>query len=298
MAAGQRIDAALSLSPAGGYGPPPAGILRVFDADGDPLYASPDPGAANVRLHSDTDATFYLGVSGSPHWNYDPVTGTNGGTAAQTSVTYALTLSTVDPPVGDAVADNTAHAPRWFMAAGDSRSLDVIIGDGGTGAADVDLYALDISVGATLISRVPDTGHVRMFNPDGTELFPGRVTSDAGLVRSNFTIPYSGTVYVGFSGRGNTTYSAIDPDGPLGIEATFTADIELTPLDTPDADAGDTLASARRVAFELGRILPRDLIVVLAPIRPPSGASSATTSTGDATSMSTKSLPPPDTNRP
>ena len=169
----------------------------------------------------------------------------------------------------DAVGNTLASATA--LGVGPNSSLTV------TGrlntSPDVDLYRLDAATagGQLSVSSTLGSGHFRLFNEAGAQLF-------SSSTLSRLVLPAAGTYYLGYTGFGNTAYNAVDGTGATNgnIIGDYTltlryADPGATSLDAiaavagsgtpteaqvPSANAGETITlngngftSATRVVF-------------------------------------------------
>lgn len=240
--AGQRLAFDIDTPPSGGLGD---SYLRLFDAAGNQI-AYNDDGAGGLDSYLDwtftADGTYYIGVSGFPNSNYNPITGggdVNGATGA-----YALRIYPIDP-------DDQLSEATMLSAVPPKRVVSASIEQSG----DVDMYAFTVSAGRTLsfdidpgaTSPLPDS-YIRLFDNGGSVLAenddgaaPGEDpnTFDSYLTYT-FTTP--GTYYLGVSGYGNSSYDAVfgELDG-----ASATGSYVLT---IDDADPNDQISEATPLA--------------------------------------------------
>lgn len=116
-----------------------------------------------------------------------------------------------------------------------SQSVSAVLGDGGFGLLDRDIFSFTADAGTTLSIEVNSGGifnsAFRLFDPQGQELtlVAPNGTSDANL--ENFIIREAGTYYIGVSETSNLTY---DPTAVAGGSAalttgSYTLDVTVSP---------------------------------------------------------------------
>ncbi len=241
---GSALSAVTSL-PAGGS--PADTYLRLFDALGNEL-ASNDNDPAGGTLYSaltytfTASGTYYLGVSGAPNSAYDPTTA--GGGVGGSTGDYRLDLGLTSPAdVGDTLtsAQVTGLGPLsgGYSAAGS-------LGDGATGAADVDLYQFQATAGSMLsaTTALPTGGlstdtYLRLFDASGNELASNDNDPAGGTLYSalSYAFTAAGTYYIGVSGSPNTAYNpAAAGSGVAGSTGDYQLALNLI---TPTLSIGD-----------------------------------------------------------
>ena len=158
------------------------------------------------------------------------------------------------PPAAGEPNDSLATATA-VPTSGGRATVSGTIGDGGYAAADVDLYAISVAAGCVLTVDIdaatlptPSTldSYVRIFNSAGSQL---AFNDDAGgsldsLV--SYTVPATGTYYVGISSYGNSAYSAVTAGTATVGQTTgaYTANITVS-LPAPTADIIDVTPDPR-----------------------------------------------------
>ncbi len=196
-------------------------FLRLFNAQGTQLASNddgPTPGEANsVEAFLDftftTGGTFFVGVSGFPNTNYNPLTG--AGDATGSIGAYRLTLT----PVGD-LDDQIAEAVS-LGAMTQTRTATGAI-DLGT---DVDMFSFTVTAGQRVTIDVDRPSgsldsFLRLFDANGTELAvndDGPTPGEANSVESflDLTFNVGGTFFLGVSGFGNGAYDPLTGNGDL-----------------------------------------------------------------------------------
>ncbi len=234
--------------------------LRLFDAAGNELAASddatdPDSGLSNTDpyiVHTfGTAGTYYAAVSGAPNHVYDPFVEVSG--ASGDLGDYRLRIRSV----GSATDSNGTLATATPLAGPGTVSAG--IGDEPANGLDVDLYAIDVSAGATVgfdvdadedgspldsvLRLFDDTGAELAYSDDATDPDSGTWSFDS-YISHEFTT--GGTYYIGVSGYRNTIY---DPHTILSGRAGSTGAYDLTvTVDVHGADLAADIAVAIREA--------------------------------------------------
>ena len=210
VAAGQRVGFDIDR---------PSGTLdsrlRLFNAAGT-LLDSNDDGAAPgeafttesyLEFTFSTGGTYYIGVSGFGNSGYDPVTGL-GDTSGSTGL-FTLILTQIDPD--DSIAEAT------FLGAMDQARA--VAGESIDNGTDVDLYGFSVTAGQRItfdLDRPSGSldSYMRLFDSVGNTLAvnndgptPGESSSTESYLA--FTFSTAGTYYIGISGAGNATYTAV-----------------------------------------------------------------------------------------
>jgi hypothetical protein len=231
-------------------------ILRLFDANGNQLAYNDDynyPSLySKIEDYSFTTAgTYYVGVSGSPNWNYNPAAG-GSGTPYTTPSTgdYRLDLS-LFVPAADAAGDTLAKAQATGLGpTPGSFGVNASIGDGLYLNSDVDLYKVTANAGQVLtaLTSLPPGGasmytDLRVFDATGAEL-ANNAFGNYPYSRLEYQFTAAGTYYVGVSGYPNDYYNpTVANSGYPASVGDYHLDLTLA---TPTADAaGDTIATAQ-----------------------------------------------------
>ncbi|MFM9059116.1 MAG: DVUA0089 family protein, partial [Planctomycetaceae bacterium] len=190
--------------------------LRVFDASGRQLVANDDAGGvldSYLVFAPTTAGTYYVGVSSYGNSAYDPRSPGTAG-AGRTTGDYSISFALAAAPPPDA-GDTTATARAVTISAADMR-LSGLIGDGASGGRDVDIYAVVLAAGQTLVIDVDARSLaggstldscLRLFDAARRQL---AANDDAGGSFDSylaFTARTAGTYYVGVSGYGNAAYN-------------------------------------------------------------------------------------------
>jgi hypothetical protein len=234
--------------------------LRLFDAAGNELLFNDDQAAPDeLAWSADPYLTFtaaaagnyYIGVSGSGNFEYDPFTSGSGlGEGSTGSYTINFSLATVPPEANDTLTTamltglttNTPGTVNYTGAIGDNPDFSP--------ALDVDIYTVQLNAGETLIADLDvatdaflDAGF-RLFDALGNEV----AFNDNGAA-SDETISYdpflaftaiaTGNYFLGVSGFDNFTYDPfIAGSGDGGSTGEYTLTLTLSP------DIGDTIPTA------------------------------------------------------
>ncbi len=203
---------------------PPDTFLRLFDEDGTVLTFDDDGGEGALSRIADFVAPYtgryYLGVSGYPNSLYDPVTGT--GRAAGSVGDYVLHSHFTEwPDLGDTRA---TAVPIGGVGAWAFQISEKLGNTPDSGSQDVDLIALWGVVGdqfslETRANTVPGAQGVdtvlRLFDAGGNQV---AFSDDALGIYSqiDYTLPATGTYYLGVSGYPNSVYSLANADATTG----------------------------------------------------------------------------------
>ncbi len=245
------------------FGPTMDPLLRLFDAAGNELALNDDfltSRYGKLDYAFTTAGNYYLGVSGSPNYTYNP-TVAGSGTAADEQGAYGLQLTLINPPAVSAdVGDYTATA-QWtdvygYYYGNGYYVTNAQLGDGPYGARDVDMYLFYAYAGTTVTVRTQlpyatapavDT-YARLFalgsstqlaaNDDGP--------SEYGLYSYlTYTITQDNYYFVGVSGYPNSTYDPDAPDsGVDGETGLYRLEIFLSETaPAPVADVGDSFVN-------------------------------------------------------
>ncbi len=249
-------------------------FVRIFDAQGNELtFDDNDEGNflddftndSALAYAPDTGGEYYIGVSASGNFDYDPV---NGRTNFSSNVTspfstvgnYDLQIDIVEV-VADGDRDNTIAEAIDSGVSSTGETKEVLTG-AIEPASDVDLYQfqLDEGEGVTLDinSATMDSdldSYLRLFDAEGNELafdddddrnvIIEDTTSDSLI---NFIAETSGEYYVGVSSEGNTNYDAIAGSNNFdAVSGLSTGSYELT-IETAavvaDEDPDNTISEA------------------------------------------------------
>jgi hypothetical protein len=243
--AGQVLTARTSLPAGGTYMTP---ILRLFDAAGNPLGNPIYNYNNNLQYEFGTAGTYYIGVSGSGDYFYDPNAAGTGTNGSRGDYQLSLTLAT---PTADTAGDTLATAQATGLGPTNGAvSFNAHIGDGLYPLRDVDLYQIQATAGQGLTattSLVSGGAYMyttlRLFDSAGHPLAANNFGNYPGaLIRYVFTSP--GTYYIGVSDNGNVSYDPTNPSygAPVGQRGDYHLDLSLV---TAAVDTeGDTLATA------------------------------------------------------
>ena len=186
--------------------------LRLFNAAGTQLAFNDDFTGlySQITFTIPTTATYYIGVSGFSNSAYNPNSGGSG--IAGSTGDYRLTLTTTgtssDVPDTIGTALNTGMGPGAGSYINNSQ-----LGDGSFGVLDVDMYAFQATAGQQLTAQTLSTGGsdadtiLRLFNAGGTQLAVDDDGNGFPYSRITFTIPTTGTYYIGVSGYSNFGYN-------------------------------------------------------------------------------------------
>ena len=255
-------------------------LLRIFDATGNELTFDDDDDAnftgdfssdSAIAFAPNAAGEYYIGVSDSGNFDYDPV---NGRTNFSSNVTspfstvgnYELQINILNV-VADEDTDNTiAEAiDTGLSSTGETSTLVTAIIDP---ASDVDLYKFQLAAGegvtldidAAVLDADLDS-YLRLFDSEGNELafdddddrnvVVEDTTTDSWI---NFVAETSGEYYVGVSSEGNTDYDAIA--GSDNFSATsglsvgdYELAIDIAPV-VADTDPDNTIPEAINIAGE------------------------------------------------
>ncbi len=256
VGAGQVVDFDVD-TPTNG----PGGVdsfIRIFNSNGQEIAFNDDGVGLGenvavfdsyLRFTFATAGTYYVGVSNVNNTLYNASTGT-GDTAGGANSTGAYTLIVQTAPVVPADPDDQrSEVPGLgtitttpYVTSGASISPDT----------DVDLYQFTLSSGQVIDFDVDTTlngpgglgSFIRLFNSTGQQVAsnndgaaPGENTVgfDAYL---RYTVPSSGTYYVGISNANNTSYDTGTGDGDTAggsnSTGTYSLTVQAVPVDTDD----------------------------------------------------------------
>jgi hypothetical protein len=244
--AGQGLTAA--TSPVSG-GAPLTADLELFDAAGNRVANNTGNPSAPLLYIFPTAGTYYVGVSGSGNLVYDTNNPAPGGTPVGGQGDYHLNLNLVTAAT-DAAGDTLATALATGFGPTDGTATlatNAQIGDNFWGNRDVDLYQFQGTAGQRLTATTVETAPfyyapLRLFDAAGHQLY--FTYNYLSSTIQNFTLPATGTYYLGVSGYGNFNYTPTVAGS--GLPAIYTGTYSLTAtLFTPTPDAeGDTIGTA------------------------------------------------------
>lgn len=235
--------------------------LRLFDADGVQLAANDDYGGSldsSLVFTPPAAGTYFLGVSGYGNARYAPVKG--DGTVAGSVGEFELALRrTVPGPAGRLEPNDTLAQATAVTLVDGAAVFEGLIGDGGQGRRDVDLFAVALAAGETLTVAVSawDRGsaldsYLRLFDAAGRQLaanddFGGFLDS-----RLRVTVTASGTYFIGLSGYRNAGYDPLTPgSGPPGSTGSYSLVVTVGGGEPPPPEPGDALVT---IAARLPRL--------------------------------------------
>ncbi len=179
------------------------------------------------------------GVAGNPmiQFGSEPFAFTD---TSDRNNTPAVRLATATPLT---FADGTAYSAGNVTFTGDGRLGAV----NETATADVDLFQVDLAAGTMLTVTAALTGRpgavaVRIFDPSGAEIA-------SGIGAATLILDDDQTVFIGFSGAGNTDYDpttgAVGSNGDAGV---YTASVMIrTALTIVDDGAELEVAGTRQI---------------------------------------------------
>ncbi len=244
-----RVDASAGdplLVSASGAGFAPR--LRLFNTNGTELASAEGD---TLRYTAGSSGAYYVGVSRAANAAYDPrvaFPGTGTAVAAATltlSVTRIGVAEATSQPQGGDVPDVIGNARTLLLPRGGSITVPVNIGDGTAAGRDVDMYRITLQAGEVLRTTTPNgtfDGYERIF--DAT----GRQVASADDSPLNWTVPASGTYYIGLSGWSNTGYNPnIAGSGSTGNTGTLSLTITR--------DIGSSTGAAWRITDAYGTTL-------------------------------------------
>ena len=253
-------------------------LLRIFDATGNELTFDDDDDAnftgdfssdSAIAFAPNAAGEYYIGISDSGNFDYDPV---NGRTNFSSNVTspfstvgnYELQINILNV-VADEDSDNTiAEAiDTGLSSTAETSTLVTAIIDP---ASDVDLYKFQLAAGegvtldidAAVLDSDLDS-YLRLYDSEGNELafdddddrnvVIEDTTTDSWI---NFVAETSGEYYVGVSSEGNTNYDAIA--GSDNFNATsglsvgdYELAIDIAPV-VADTDPDNTISEAINIS--------------------------------------------------
>jgi hypothetical protein len=218
-------------------------FVRLFNSSGSRIASNDNRAAPGETLGKDsyqeytfvTAGTYYVGVSANGNNAYSAVTGA-GDTTAGTTGGYVVrvsdvTTTTPPPPTGD-TDDQTSEARSISIGGSATDSVST--------TTDVDLFKFTARAGQKLGFDLDRTSgstldsFVRVFNSAGSRIAsndnraaPGETLGKDSYLEYTFTT--AGTYYVGVSGYGNNSYSAVT--GANDVAAATTGGYKLFVVD-------------------------------------------------------------------
>jgi Ca2+-binding RTX toxin-like protein len=208
--------------------------LRLLDADGNQLAVNDNTPAAGEDLSSDpylgfvpqTSGDYFIAVSSSGNFAYDPVAGNNNFSEDQgfSTGTYQLDINILEV-IGDDDPDNTI-TEAIDTQIGSTTQKTAVINESIDVDGDTDLFKLELTAGdivafdidAAVLDSELDSS-LRLFNADGQEIAVNddaeaplevrlnRVGADSYILYQANT---TGDYYVGVSGYDNSSYDPVN----------------------------------------------------------------------------------------
>ena len=277
--AGQMVDFDIdtALNGPGGLG----SFLKLFDSAGNLLAYNNDSAApgeawigfdAYLRYQFPAAGTYYLAVSNANNVNYSPITGAGDATGGLNATgDYSLTVQALPTDPDDSILEAVSLGAASTTASTISSTISTDV--------DVDMYRftavvgqmIDIDIDTVLNGPGGLGSYLRLFNAQCQQLAynndanaPGENTIgfDAYL---RYTIPATGSYYVGVSNLNNNTYTPLkgadDWSGGMNTAGAYSITLQALPIDSDDAMSEamllgavtTTAATANRRASEIGR---------------------------------------------
>ncbi len=249
MAVGENLSASVDVQ---SINSPLSSYLRIFNSSGTELTNGFGGGNASASIAALVSGTYYVGVSDSSNFAYDPTVSDSGAGTGVTSGPYNLTLL-VTPPVSDANSDIADATPVSFIRGVTAYASGQIAYPQDADLFQLQLYKGDVvqvAVNALSIGSPLDSA-VRLFDASGNDVQPavvGTPTSDPTLTYQALA---TGTYYVGISGSGNLNY---DPHLPQsGVDSSIGSfDLQInvdqsTPV-TQEVEPNNTIDDANSIA--------------------------------------------------
>ncbi len=280
MTVGEQLTAHADVS---SIGSTLSSYLRVFSSVGTELAFGGSFGDADASYAALTSGTYYVGVSDSSNFSYDPNVSNSG--MGSTSGPYHLQLL-VTPPVSDANGD-LAHASSVGFIRGAATSASGQIAY----PRDADLFKLSLNKGdfadfgvSALAIGSPLESRVRLFDASGNQLDTASTTG--GDPSLSYHATSTGIYYVGISGSGNTSYdphsarSGIDSSiGSFNLQVTVNQSTPVTTEVEPNnlLDDANSIALGTSVSGQIGAVGDRDFYELTLP----SGGRLTATATAD-----------------
>jgi hypothetical protein len=210
----------------------PGFLLRIFDANGNQLALNDDNQGPNPGLlfTAPTDGSYYVGVSSSGNFAYDPLTPGSGSGGSSTGF-YDLILT----PLHDTLATAVPVGSLFSTTLVDPNQVDlyqVPLNAGDEIVAAVQAYSLNNPLDSAL--RLFDaSGHQLAFNDNWTGPDP----------RLAFIAPASGLYYLGVSSADNFAYDPLTSRSGSGGTSVGNYTLTVSP-------AHDVLATASPLTYD------------------------------------------------
>ena len=254
-------------------------FIRVFDNQGNELNFDDNDdtnfiGDLNkdsaLKFAPQTSGSFYIGVSASGNFDYDPVKGRNNFLTEvvspfSTTGDYNLKIDLVDI-VGDQDPDNTI-SEAVVIDEDSTKEINQTTAGEIDSLVDVDLYQfqLDAQEGITLqLNTAQDANldsYLRLYDESGNELaFNDDNDNGDNLTDSaiNFVAENSGVYFIGVSSEGNTQYDVVDGRTnftPTTGFSTGSYELEVkTAAVVPDEDPDNTISEATKTEISTSRL--------------------------------------------
>ncbi len=269
------------LVPPAGVDPfSPHGVLRLFDVAGNELSASKrvelPPGVPLLDTFVEYQVTeggrYYIGVSSSPNFQYDPQvagSGVGGGTGH-----YLLDLLLDRRHLPTDVGDTLASARFVEIEDNGVANVQEFLGNNEFGPSDVDMYSFELLAGdvfaATLNHPFLDTprlapglggGVLRAFDAGGREIaISGVPGADFSDIKVRFEVPVDGEYFVGVSSRPNFAYDPLVAGSGIGEDTGFYL-VDVRVVSATGDDVGDTISRAHPLIVEPGQRLHVDEVL-------------------------------------
>ncbi len=207
-------------------------LLRIFGDDGLELAVNDDQVRGNFDSYltfvAPFSGVFFVGVSSSDNFDYDPVSGDTLRSGSTTG-DYTLFFERIaaDP---DSLGGTLATASP-VLTAGTSETINSLIDR----PSDVDMFVVTLAAGDVFTADIdaevdgsPLDSVLRLFDSNGDEV-AFNDDDDGGTLDSRlvFVATTAGQYYLGVSGFGNSTYEAVSGTG-LGNGVTGEYTLRLT----------------------------------------------------------------------
>lgn len=232
-------------------------ILRLFDVNGNELQFDDDsalPGQP-FSLNSYFEYTFkpgfyYVGVSGYPNFQYDPISGFGAVKGSTGRFSLAIIPGTLVPPE----SNNTLDKARELGSAAQNHQLGSFYI---FPPNDVDLFRFEADAGQQVTITI---GHpfdsnlqsfLRLFDAAGNPLAAAGGVAGSQDAQLTYTVSNAGTYYVGVSSVGNDAYNAVTGDGARTGSSEGDYEISLTPglAPPPNPDTHGRISQALPLAL-------------------------------------------------
>lgn len=167
-------------------------------------------------------------------------------------ISWALDFTLQSDIFGPFESNDTLATARDLVTGGTgSAQAQALIGDGGFGNLDRDLYRLVVSEGATLGTSVSSSSSLnaalRLFDENGSQLILSSPEGSKNASITNFVFARGGTYYLGVSEASNTAYDPkVTPSGVVALTTgNYTLSVAITAgvSDTGRALDGDDLTA-------------------------------------------------------